>query len=306
MRKRFKTKKRKNNNLLKKITILFILYLLFSIICRTIYSTKIKSLNDEELIKYVVSYNKNDTIHSPNMNFLSDEFILKYTLNLDLNKLIQERPKELSIDNIATPQTSIYIYSTHDTEKYSEKENNIYNIVPSVKTASYILQENLNSLGLNTIVEESQVKDILKANNWAYNRSYDASKILVTQKINEFPNLKLIIDLHRDSSSLEKTLLNYNNTEYARLLFVIGAEHENYEANYNLATILNNNLIEQIPNLSRGIIKKSGPGVNGIYNQNLSPHSVLIEVGGQYNTIEQVNNTMPILAKAILKYLEGE
>ena len=46
--------------------------------------------------------------------------------------------------------------------------------------------------------------------------------------------------------------------------------------------------------------------MNGIYNQNLSPNSVLIEVGGQYNTIEQVNNTMPILANAILKYLEGE
>ena len=72
------------------------------------------------------------------------------------------------------------------------------------------------------------------------------------------------------------------------------------------ATLLNNNLTAQIPDISRGIIKKSGPGVNGIYNQNLSPNSVLIEVGGQYNTIEQVNNTMPILANAILKYLEGE
>ena len=306
MSKRFKTRRRQNKSFLKLFGCLFLLYFLFSIICRTIYSVKIKSLDDKELIKYVVSYNKNNTISKKESPIFSDEFILKYTLNLDLNKIIPEEPKELSIDNVETPQTLIYIYSTHDSEKYSEKENNIYNIVPSVKTASYILQENLNALGLNTIVEEHQVKDVLKANNWAYNRSYDASKTFVSQKITEFPNLKLIIDLHRDSSSLEKTLLNYNNIEYARLLFVIGAEHENYEANYNLATLLNNNLTAQIPDISRGIIKKSGPGVNGIYNQNLSPNSVLIEVGGQYNTIEQVNNTMPILANAILKYLEGE
>lgn len=308
MRKRFKTRRAKKPKLIKKFCILFVLYFIFSLCCRTIYSSKINSLSDEELIKYVVKYGKNNTMDIKKNPLSKEEFILKYTLNIDLNKLKETKPKELKIDNVEKNKNNavVYIYNTHDTEKYSENENNIYNIVPSVKTAAYILQENLNNLGITTIVEEEQVNTILKQNHWAYNRSYDASKILVSQKINTNPDLKLIIDLHRDSSSLEKTLLKENNIEYAKVLFVVGCEHENYQANYNLSQILNNNITELLPNISRGITKKSGAGVNGIYNQDLSQNSVLIEMGGQYNNIEQVNNTMPILAKAILKYLEGE
>ena len=60
------------------------------------------------------------------------------------------------------------------------------------------------------------------------------------------------------------------------------------------------------PNLTRGISLKGGSGVNGIYNQNISPNAILIEIGGQYNTIMEINNTLPILADAILEYVKGE
>ena len=46
--------------------------------------------------------------------------------------------------------------------------------------------------------------------------------------------------------------------------------------------------------------------MNGVYNQDLSPKSILIELGGQYNEIEELNNTIKVLAKVILKYIEGE
>ena len=46
--------------------------------------------------------------------------------------------------------------------------------------------------------------------------------------------------------------------------------------------------------------------MNGIYNQDLSEKSVLIELGGQYNKIEDINNTLDILAESILLLLEGE
>ena len=94
------------------------------------------------------------------------------------------------------------------------------------------------------------------------------------------------------------------NKKYAKILFVVGAEHENYEDNYLLAEKLKNLLEKEIPGITRGITKKSGEGVNGIYNQDLSPVSVLIELGGQYNEIEELNNTIEILATAISKYIE--
>jgi len=53
-------------------------------------------------------------------------------------------------------------------------------------------------------------------------------------------------------------------------------------------------------------MKKSGKGVNGVYNQDFSPDAILIEVGGQYNNISEVNNTLKVLAKILANYIKEE
>ena len=120
------------------------------------------------------------------------------------------------------------------------------------------------------------------------------------------PSLRFFIDLHRDSGSHEKTTTNIDGKNYAKILFVVGLEHDNYEKNLNLAEKLNNILKKYNEKLSRGILKKKGPGVNGIYNQDFSPEATLIEVGGEYNTIDEVNNTLKIIAEVIRDYLGEE
>lgn len=87
-------------------------------------------------------------------------------------------------------------------------------------------------------------------------------------------------------------------------MFVVGLDHKNYEPNLNLANELNNIIEEKYPGISRGISKKTGKGVNGIYNQDISSNSMLIEVGGVDNTIEEVNNTMDVLAEIISNYIK--
>ena len=46
-------------------------------------------------------------------------------------------------------------------------------------------------------------------------------------------------------------------------------------------------------------IQKEGPGVNGIYNQDLSENIILLEVGANENTIEEVTNTLDIISQVI-------
>ena len=46
-------------------------------------------------------------------------------------------------------------------------------------------------------------------------------------------------------------------------------------------------------------MKRGGAGVNGIYNQDFSPNTLLIEIGGQYNSISEVNNTVEVLAEVL-------
>ncbi len=307
MQKRFKPRKKKNLKIIKFIFIIIIIYFSFNLTYKLIYKSYISKLNNLEIIEHIINNTKNN---KSNNSFLSKyqnpDFILKNNFNnlkhedIVVDNLVPDENEENEINK----DVLVYIYSTHETESYSDKYLEVYNIKPTVKTISYILSDYLKDYGINSLVETGSVSDILRKNSWSYKYSYEASKELIKDKINNNPTFKLIIDLHRDSSPLNATLLEYNNLKYAKILFVVGLEHDNYEANLNVANKLNDLLTNEVPGISRGISKKSGTGVNGIYNQDLSEKSVLIEIGGQYNEIEELNNSLKVLAKVILKFIE--
>ena len=69
---------------------------------------------------------------------------------------------------------------------------------------------------------------------------------------------------------------------------------------------LNNLFNKYYKGLSRGIYKKEGPGVDGIYNQDISPNSILIEVGGVDNNIDEVLNTTEAISNILYYYIKGD
>ena len=72
-------------------------------------------------------------------------------------------PNPTSINN-----PIIYLYNSHQLENYSSENLDIYGITPNVLMASYLLRENLNKLGISTIVEEANMSEILSTNSWNY------------------------------------------------------------------------------------------------------------------------------------------
>lgn len=299
MSKRFKTKKYKNIKLTKTIFIILVTFISFYLTYNIIYVSYLKNLSNKDIINHIIENSKN----IKSSNTIIEEYKNPYII-LNNNFNIIEKPS-IEVENTNIPPT-IYIYSTHETESYQDKYLEVYNIKPTVKTMAYILKDYLDDYGINTIIEDKSITKILKDNKWSYKYSYEASRLAIKDIINDTKSLKLIIDLHRDSSNLSKTLLETNNTKYARILFVIGGENKNYQENLSISESLKEILEKEIPGITRGIITKKGAGVNGIYNQDLSTKSILIELGGQYNEIEELNNTVKVLSKAILKYLEGE
>ena len=179
----------------------------------------------------------------------------------------------------------------------------MYNTSPNVLMASYILKEKLYDLGIPAIVEDTNITEFLELNNWDYGASYKASRIFMLDKQNTYPSIKYFIDIHRDSVSKNITTVKIDNKDYARILFVIGLEHDNYQANLDLASKLNNMFEDNYPGLSRGILKKEGMNVNGIYNQDISPNVMLIEVGGVDNNISEVMNTLNAISFVLSKYI---
>lgn len=238
------------------------------------------------------------------------DYLLKTGFNNQISKSILKSP--LDIENISlvnneeevkSNEPLIYIYNTHDEEAYYNSYLNPYNIVPNVKLASYYFQERLKDLGIESVVEKRKIKDVLDKNGWNYRYSYNASRVYLEEVSKNNPSIKYFIDLHRDSVGKDKTTTVINGKRYAKVMFLVGLEHENYQKNLDLATRLNELISQFDSTLSRGIYQKEGPGVNGIYNQDFSSKAILIEVGGQYNTIEEVANTIEVIAKVLKDYL---
>lgn len=197
----------------------------------------------------------------------------------------------------------IYLYNTHQLENYNNKNLSIYNITPNVLMASYILKEKLNKNGISTIVEDTNLSEFLNLNHWNYASSYKATRMLLLEKMNKYDSLKYFIDIHRDSVNRNSTTVTINNKNYAKILFVIGLEHKNYEYNLEVTNKLNDLIKEDYPSLTKGIYKKSGKGVDGIYNQDVDKNCILIEIGGVDNTIEEVYNTLEVLSNILTKFV---
>jgi len=197
----------------------------------------------------------------------------------------------------------VYIFNTHQTEEYASSNTLEYNIKPTVLVASYMLQEKLKNEGITSIVEESNISELLRINNWNYASSYKITKMLMQQAKEDNPSLLYFIDLHRDSIPRDKTTITIDNKTYARVLFLLGLENPNYKESEKVISRMNGIINEKYPNLSKGIYEKGGKGVNGVYNQDFSSRCILIEVGGVDNTIEEVSNTIDAISYMLITYM---
>ena len=320
MKKRFRFKKRIKLKLFIYILIFFLFnYFMLGII----FNGKIINLKNilvESVLKEVVNEN-NYFLNKLDFNITTPKNILYSSLNKIVSKkdlVVFSNNEEADFFNYENAKTEyiedpnpimidkpiVYIYNTHQLEEYSMNSIYDYSIKPNVMIASYVLKEKLNDLKIPSIVETSNVKEYLTRNKLQYSDSYIASRYFMKTAIKNNSSPKYFFDLHRDSAKINKTLYKKDNKEYARILFVVGRGHSNYKENLRLTTILNEKIKSKYPGFSRGILQKGTINGNGRYNQDISRHAFLIEVGGVDNTIEQVYNTCEILAPIIYEFIE--
>ncbi len=129
--------------------------------------------------------------------------------------------------------------------------------------------------------------------------------LIENAKINN-PSLEYYIDIHRDSLEKDKTTIRIDGKDYAKIIFLLGLENPNYEQNNEFIEKINNKVNNYYPGLSKGIYKKEGPGVNGVYNQDFSGKLILLEIGGYENTTSEVLNTAIAFSKCYLEVLDEE
>ena len=313
MKAKFKPRKKIRSFIFKLFVITLIILTSFGVTFKVLYDDIIINIDNNTYLDYLVNDSFSKFSLSDFSSLSSTEFLLKYSFGItDFNNGIEDVElsapvnSEVEVEDNSTILPTVYIYNSHQTESYKSDFAESFNINNTVYLASHILKEYLEDLGIGVIVEENNIVDILNTNGWKYGSSYKASRILLEQAKSNNPSLTFFIDLHRDSASYERTMTEIDGKKYAKIMFVVGLKHDNYVPNLELANVLNEKLKEVNPNLSRGVLEKDNAGANGIYNQDFDPNTILIEVGGQYNFIEEVNNTLKIFADILYDYLSEE
>lgn len=224
-----------------------------------------------------------------------------------LERLEQLENEREEIEETTDGRKVVHIIHSHNTESFlpeleTDEPNEAYHNKVNITLVGEKLSQELEKRGIGSEVEERDIQDTLREKGWNYPQSYDASRNFVIEAMEQNSDLHYFFDIHRDSLPRERTTVTINNEEFARTVFVIGGNHENYEDNYELAKTLHNKLEEKYPGLSRGVILKDGPYTNGRFNQDLSRNSVLIEFGGVDNTLEETYRSAEAVAEIFAEF----
>ena len=278
---RFDTKNIKN----KAIKYLIVLLIIFS------YYFILKNTNFLDVIKEKIENKYNNS--EINIEKLKTEIVYK-----SLNKIVDLTDINISKNISLSSNNLVYIYNTHDTEKYTLPFTSDYSIIPNVTLVSKMLKEYLKSYNIDSYIEISKTKDYLKKHKLKYSDSYEASRYYLEKNLNK--NYKLIINIHRDSLRHKYTLYEKKNKKYARILFIIGSSNKNYKKNKEVAENLNNRLNSKYKGISRGVTIREDTA----YNQDLNERIILVKIGGIDNTLEELNNTIEVFSKVINDYIK--
>ena len=138
----------------------------------------------------------------------------------------------------------------------------------------------------------------------SYNGSYTASRKTVEKYLQQYPEIALVLDLHRDAVELSNgrqmdTTAQVNGKEAAQLMLVMGSDagglhYPAWQENLTVATQLHACLEGSAPGLMRPLYFRKER-----FNQDLLPGMLLVEVGAAGNTLAEALVAAEALGHAI-------
>ena len=144
------------------------------------------------------------------------------------------------------------------------------------------------------------------------NVAYDYSGAAVEQWISQYPQIQVIIDLHRDGVDGKKFVVQENGRPTANLMFILGMSRtaDQQDIPYLPNPYIKENMAFALQIQERAEI--AAPGLmRNIYlmayrfNLHYRPRSMLLEAGTQLNTLEEEKNAMEVFAGILDAELKG-
>ena len=225
----------------------------------------------------------------------------------DLPVLLQN---PLSWDLTGTGPT-VLILHTHGSESY--QPDGTYTESSRYRTQD--MEHNMISVGdrLVQILEQNGVGVVhdRKAHDIpSYSSAYACSRESVQKYLEQYPTIRLVLDLHRDSvedanGSQLRFTTEVEGQSVAQLMLVVGTDaggltHPDWPENMSLAVKLHAQLEKNAPGICRAISFRSQR-----YNQDLSTGALIVEVGSAGNTRQEALLAVEQLGQAILDLCHG-
>ena len=224
----------------------------------------------------------------------------KTDYDIDVEALLNEN-LNFTID---LDQPSVLVIHTHGSEAFlpagddlyeesdpSRTEDTKYNVV----RVGDELTEALEARGIS-VVHDRSLYDYP-----SYSGSYSRSLEAIENYLEEYPSIKIVIDLHRDAlvasdGTTYKTVAQIEGQMCSQVMLVMGSnasglQHNNWRENLKLALRLQHSMNERYPTLARPICLSRNR-----YNQHATTGSLLLEVGCNGNTLQEALTAIHLFA----------
>lgn len=213
--------------------------------------------------------------------------------------------------NSAEPQ--VLILHTHATESYQLWDAPYFDPSYAARSQNTLLNmcavgarmaEVLNAAGVYTL------HDTTLHDSPSYTESYARSAATARAYLEQYPSIKVILDVHRDALGTETTrikpLCRINGEDTAQVMIIAGCSNgttvqlPNWRLNLRFAAAWEAVMEGMYPGLTRPVLC----GYR-FYNQDITTGSLLIEIGGHANTLPEALRAGEYAAQALAELLVG-
>jgi stage II sporulation protein P len=227
----------------------------------------------------------------------------------DLGALLQQK---LQWD-LTGQGPKVLIIHTHATESYTRSPGESYQEEVAYRT----LDEHYNMVSIGDEVARvleaggiGVIHDRTYHDHPSYNDAYVNARNAVARYLAQYPSIELVLDIHRDAAGGEngtqlKTHGTVGGQPSSQLMVVVGTDasgnhHPNWQTNLALGLKLTAVLERADPGLTRPISLRSER-----FNMDLTPGSLLIEIGAAGDTHDEAMLAANALARGILTLARG-
>ena len=226
---------------------------------------------------------------------------------------ILNTPCSIPIASFSEPL--VLIYHTHATEAYEPLDAEIYD--KTYHWRSLDNSENMVAVGevLAQTLEKAGIGVVHLTDQHdypSYNGAYEKSALSIQAALEQYPSIRVILDIHRDAiqrdaDTIVKAVAEIEGKKAAQLMIVAGCDDDGslgmpqWQSNFRFSAALQDILETLYPGLCRPVFfcyRK--------YNMDLCPNGALIEVGSHGNTLEEAKYAAELLGNGLALLLKGQ